>query len=181
MRWTKKKTVISILRVMVQQEFALALADHLWCGPRSNLDGTAAAVIWTCVQLLLSLATCASSTKRNLLDCGESRMFSLSSGSSGADAHFEPPLRSRGNRGAAEGRESSAPGYCGHSHGWLRHSAALGRSLCSERFNAEDRWESIYKRYMGKVCAALTITPYVHVKHLISESFLLTGIHSSFH
>lgn len=66
-----------------------------------------------------------SSSKRNLLACGESEMFSLSSGSSGGADHF--PLLSRGVRGVTG--IGSEPGQWSHSQGWVMQSAALGRSL----------------------------------------------------
>ncbi len=68
-----------------------------------------------------------SSSKRNLLACGESRMFSLSSGSSGGADHFPPKLLSRGVRGVTG--IGSEPEQWSHSQGWVMQSAALGRSL----------------------------------------------------
>lgn len=82
-----------------------------------------------------------SSSKRNLFawECGDSRKFSLSSGSSAGAPHLVPQLLSRMERGA--GLRQSC---CCHSQGWLMHSAALGRSLWSrhsaEPSNIWDYW-----------------------------------------
>lgn len=65
------------------------------------------------------------SSKRKRLVWGDSRKFSLSSGSSEGAAHLEPEILSRMMRAATE---SGLRQSC-HSQGWVRHSAALGRSL----------------------------------------------------
>lgn len=69
-----------------------------------------------------------SSSKRNLFawEWGDSRKFSLSSGSSGGAAHFVPQLLWTVRVGAGSGLRQDG---CSHSQGWRIHSAALGRSL----------------------------------------------------
>lgn len=73
-----------------------------------------------------------SSSKRNLFawEWGDSRKFSLSSGSSGGAAHLMPQLLSRTRRVVAG--SGLRQNCCCHSQGWLIHSAALGRSLWSK-------------------------------------------------
>lgn len=58
---------------------------------------------------------------------GDSRKFSLSSGSSDGAAHLEPEILS-----LMMATESGRRQNC-HSQGWLKHSAALGRSLGTDR------------------------------------------------
>lgn len=72
------------------------------------------------------------SSKRNRLAWGDSRKFSLSSGSSDGAAHLEPEILS-----LMMATESGLRHSC-HSQGWLKHSTALGRSLVMDEDEDKD-------------------------------------------
>lgn len=102
------------------------------------------------------------SSKRNRFAWGDSRKFSLSSGSSDGAAHLEPEILSLVMRVATE---SGLRQSC-HSQGWLKHSAALGRSLRSDKhqqrlyfgFWTETDFYLTFSRWVTPVCTVIILS-----------------------